>query len=157
MTTSFSNIATAVAQTVDIGMSVPRENSHSAFLEEGGEVIPFSYSTAFSNADVLCSFRADSMQPLEYALCSTGRCVRFVLRFRCSTSGSCRVLFLAVSDRAGFLSISKAVTLAESAASALQSAFTRSNVKSLRFCDFSYIFSISPKFSGFGFFGIYKF
>ena len=45
MTTSFSNIATAVAQTVDIGMSVPRENSHSAFLEEGGEVIPFSYST----------------------------------------------------------------------------------------------------------------
>ena len=45
MTTSFSNIATAVAQTVDIGMSVPRGNSHSAFLEEGGEVIPFSYST----------------------------------------------------------------------------------------------------------------
>ncbi len=48
MTTSFSNIATAVAQTVDIGMSVPRGNSHSAFLEEGGEVIPFSYSTCES-------------------------------------------------------------------------------------------------------------
>ena len=49
MTTSFSNIATAVAQTVDIGMSVPRENSHSAFSEEGGEVIPFSYSTCDLN------------------------------------------------------------------------------------------------------------
>ena len=42
MTTSFSNIALAVAQTVDIALSVPRGNSHEACLEEGGEGIPFA-------------------------------------------------------------------------------------------------------------------
>ena len=57
-----------------------------------------------------------------------------------------RVYCPAVSDRAGFRSSSKAVTVTEPAASALQPEVTRSVAKSLRFCDFSYILSSFSRF-----------